>query len=153
MIFATVGTHTQQFNRIVEALDRLAGRGVHIVAQTGHSTYRPVHLEAKAFFTEQEYEHAFSSARAVIAHAGAGSIIRALSLNKPLILVPRLQRYGEHTNNHQQELAAFFQKQGVCTTVEDMKDLGKAIKAVKRKSLSTGRDQVIGEIARYLQQI
>lgn len=48
MIFVTVGTHEQPFNRLIEAVDRLCGAGVinePVVMQTGFSTYEPQHCE------------------------------------------------------------------------------------------------------------
>ena len=40
MIFVTVGTHEQQFNRLIEKVDALAGAGVisePVIMQTGFS--------------------------------------------------------------------------------------------------------------------
>ena len=42
MIFVTVGTHEQQFNRLVECMDKWAGENdEEVVIQTGYSTYEP----------------------------------------------------------------------------------------------------------------
>ena len=44
MIFVTVGTHEQQFNRLVEFVDQLKARGIleeEVIIQTGFSTYEP----------------------------------------------------------------------------------------------------------------
>ena len=44
MIFVTVGTHEQQFDRLVEAVDRLGENGdfdEEIIIQIGYSTYKP----------------------------------------------------------------------------------------------------------------
>ena len=44
MIFVTVGTHEQPFNRLVAAIDELKRKGIiqeEIVIQTGFSTYKP----------------------------------------------------------------------------------------------------------------
>ncbi|GAI84773.1 unnamed protein product, partial [marine sediment metagenome] len=54
MIFVTVGTHTQSFNRLLKEIDRLAAskklRGK-IVAQIGHSSYEPKNIEWFRFTT------------------------------------------------------------------------------------------------------
>ena len=42
MIFVTVGTHEQPFNRLVEYMDRLKENGIiaeDVIIQTGFSTY------------------------------------------------------------------------------------------------------------------
>ena len=42
MIFVTVGTHEQQFNRLVEYMDRWAStHEEEVIIQTGFSTYKP----------------------------------------------------------------------------------------------------------------
>ena len=44
MIFVTVGTHEQPFNRLVKAIDKLKKDGViteDVIMQTGYSTYEP----------------------------------------------------------------------------------------------------------------
>jgi UDP-N-acetylglucosamine transferase subunit ALG13 len=51
-------------------------------------------------------EQLTENARVVIAHAAAGAVILALKLSKPLVLVPRAKRFGEHIDDHQQQLAA-----------------------------------------------
>ena len=46
MIFVTVGTHEQPFNRLIECVDQLKGSGKieeDVVIQTGFSTYEPKH--------------------------------------------------------------------------------------------------------------
>lgn len=44
MIFVTVGTHEQQFNRLIEEIDRLKENGIikdEVIMQTGYCTYEP----------------------------------------------------------------------------------------------------------------
>ena len=44
MIFVTVGTHEQQFNRLLKYIDQLVINGViteDVIMQTGFSTYEP----------------------------------------------------------------------------------------------------------------
>ena len=44
MIFVTVGTHEQPFNRLIQAVDDLKRDGIiteEVIMQTGFSTYEP----------------------------------------------------------------------------------------------------------------
>ncbi|MDI6655433.1 MAG: beta-1,4-galactosyltransferase, partial [Candidatus Hydrothermarchaeota archaeon] len=42
MIFVTVGTHNQSFERLVKKADEIAGKiGEKVVIQTGHTKYKP----------------------------------------------------------------------------------------------------------------
>lgn len=131
-IFITVGTHTQQFNRIVEKMDELAGagkiNGSTVFAQTGNCTYAPKNFKFKKFMDAKEYERAIKASSIVVSHGGAGSIINSLKNRKVLIITPRLQRYGEHTNDHQRELANALEKRGKAIALHDVSKLGGAIK-------------------------
>lgn len=52
MIFVTVGTHEQQFNRLVKAVDELRADGIltePVFIQTGYSTYEPIHCDHSRF--------------------------------------------------------------------------------------------------------
>ena len=44
MIFVTVGTHEQPFNRLIEEIDKLKGDGIikeEVIIQKGFSNYEP----------------------------------------------------------------------------------------------------------------
>jgi len=110
MIFLTVGTQFP-FERLVKAVDEACGAGLvneEIVAQVGDVSYQPKHFRAVATMPKEEYDLCFRQVSAVISHAGMGTISMALELNKPLLAMPRLARYGEVVNDHQIELADRF---------------------------------------------
>ena len=57
MIFVTVGTHEQPFNRLVKAIDELKENGIvteDVVIQTGFSTYEPRFCRWSKLFPYQE---------------------------------------------------------------------------------------------------
>lgn len=106
MILVTVGTHTDGFCRVVEAMDRIAVQiDEEVVMQIGTTPYRPHTARWFTFTTQKEMEALCEQARVIVSHAGAGSILTALRHKKPLIVIPRLQKYGEHIDDHQLELA------------------------------------------------
>ena len=111
-IFLTVGTHPMQFNRLVKMADEQVKNHplkYEIVAQIGVSSDEPKHIQK--WFRNcdfNEFRDYIKWADIIISHAGAGNIITALSYKKPIIIVPRLGDLGEHTNNHQLELAEKF---------------------------------------------
>ena len=67
MIFVTVGTHEQQFNRLVECVDQMKEKGLlqeEVIVQTGYSTYEPKHCTwQKLFPFQQMLKNAESSNR------------------------------------------------------------------------------------------
>jgi len=104
MIFVTVGTHEQQFNRLVEKIDRLKGENLineEVIIQTGYSDYEPINCKWQKLFSCNEMDKYVSDARIVITHGGPSSFIASLQKGKVPIVVPRQGKYGEHVNDHQ----------------------------------------------------
>jgi UDP-N-acetylglucosamine transferase subunit ALG13 len=124
MIFATVGTQGQ-FDRLIRTVDEWAGgRGrTDVFAQIGPSNFCPKHIRTKQFIDPAEFRHRVESASLVIAHAGMGSIITALELGKPIVVMPRRASLGEHRNDHQVATAKRFAEQGRIIVVFNDKEL------------------------------
>ena len=102
MIFVTVGTHEQQFNRLVEYMDKWAAEhDENVIMQTGYSTYEPKHCEWDKLFPYQKMVEMVNEARVVITHGGPSSFIMPLQIGKTPIVVPRMKKYDEHVNDHQ----------------------------------------------------
>ncbi|MCZ3992755.1 glycosyltransferase [Lactobacillus crispatus] len=104
MIFVTVGTHEQPFNRLIKKVDDLVADGAiqeKVVMQTGFSTYKPKHCEAHKMMSFDEMQQNLKDARIVITHGGPSSFIEALQFGKVPIVVPRQEKFHEHVNNHQ----------------------------------------------------
>ncbi len=104
MIFVTVGTHEQQFNRLVAYMDQLVGDNTiteDVMIQTGFSTYEPRYCKWSKLFPYSEMQKNMEDARIVITHGGPSSFIAALQIGKIPIVVPRRKEFDEHVNNHQ----------------------------------------------------
>jgi len=135
MIFVFVGTHPQQFNRLLIELDGLVARGIikeTVVAQVGASTYVPQNFKTKNFLSYSILLKNIKKSSFVITHAGAGNIIDAMTLHKKIIVVPRLKKFGEHTDNHQIELASALEKSGRVMAVYNIGDLETVISKIKK---------------------
>lgn len=135
MIFATVGTQLP-FDRLLLALDgwAAANPGVPVLAQAGASRRRFRHIETVAHLDQAEFLARFAQARLVVAHAGMGTILSAAELGKPLILMPRRAKFGEHRNDHQQDTAREMARLSNVTLVED----GEALHAEMDIALARG---------------
>lgn len=138
-IFVTVGTHDQNFDRLLKKVDELKGSGKineGIFAQTGNSSFVPKNFASKKFFSDSEFEEKMKTCSLVISHAGAGAIILALKHGKKLILAPRLKEFNEHTDSHQLDLAKFMVHKKKALLVTDMNELEKKIGEAKKFSFS-----------------
>lgn len=106
MIFVTVGTHEQPFNRLIEYIDDLKQNKIineEIVIQTGFSTYEPQNCKWQKLYPYQEMVKMVAEARIIITHGGPSSFIMPLQIGKIPIVVPRQKKFHEHVNNHQVE--------------------------------------------------
>lgn len=102
MIFVTVGTHEQQFNRLVECIDLWAkNKDEKVIIQTGYSTYFPKFCVWKKLFAYGEMLKHYKEARIIITHGGPSSFIVPLQLGKIPIVFPRKKEFDEHVNDHQ----------------------------------------------------
>lgn len=102
MIFVTVGAQ-MPFDRLIEWVDAWAvahDRG-DVRAQIGPSRLQPRRVEVLPFMDPPRFRREMESADAVVAHAGMGTILTALELGKPILVVPRLGNRGETRNDHQ----------------------------------------------------
>ncbi|MDP9057740.1 MAG: hypothetical protein M3N34_10535 [Pseudomonadota bacterium] len=102
MIFVTVGTQVH-FDRLVRAVDEWAvahGRD-DIIAQVGTARYQPRALQTFNFLDPASFAATQRDSTLMVAHAGLGSIISALQIGKPIIIMPRDHRRYEHRNGHQ----------------------------------------------------
>ena len=129
MIFVTVGTHEQQFNRLVEYMDKWAAEhDEEVLIQTGYSTYEPKHCKWQKLFPYQDMSKNVADARIVITHGGPSSFIAPLQIGKTPIVVPRKYEYDEHVNNHQVNFSkAVAERMGTIIVVEDVEKLGETI--------------------------
>lgn len=126
MIFVTVGTHEQQFNRLVEKIDQMKEQGLlqeEIVIQTGYSDYQPKSCKWEKFFSYHDMRFYTSQARIVISHGGPSSFMMPLEMGKTPIVVPRQYQYGEHVNNHQLDFCHAVERQCSIILVDDITEL------------------------------
>ena len=127
MIFVTVGTHEQPFNRLVQEIDNLKRDGViteDVIIQTGYSTYEPKYCQWEKLIPYKQMNKNVEDARIVITHGGPASFIMPLQIGKTPIVVPRQKKFDEHVNDHQVEFARNVAKRmGTIIPVEEITKL------------------------------
>ena len=127
MIFVCTGTQVYQFDRLLKELDKLIESGAvkdQVFAQTGASTYVPKHYEYKPFLSVDEFKEYQANASIIISHGGTGALISASKLGKNIIAVPRLAKFGEHTDDHQLQIVDVLKNEGYVRAVYDIEKLG-----------------------------
>ncbi|MHB8073127.1 PssE/Cps14G family polysaccharide biosynthesis glycosyltransferase [Desulfosporosinus fructosivorans] len=133
MIFVTVGSRNYPFNRLFNKIDELYEDGTltdKMFAQIGTSTYKPKHFEYKDFISQEEFLQKVKEADIVVSHGASGSIMKALNAGKTVIAVTRLEKYGEHINDHQIQNNEAFAANKYVIAVYEMNELGDAFQAI-----------------------
>lgn len=132
MIFVTVGTHEQPFNRLLKCVDDLKKEGKiqeEVIIQTGFSTYEPNYCQWSKFISYEDMIKNVQSASVVITHGGPASFIMPLQYGKVPIVVPRQFAYGEHVNDHQVEFTKNVEERmGTIIRIIDINELEDTIK-------------------------
>ena len=155
MIFVTVGTHTQGFERLVKAVDELAGSGrlkEKVIMQIGNTKYSPRNCEYFRFESFKKILELNKSARIIITHAGAGCILTALHFGKPLIIMPRRKMFGEHTDDHQCDLAEALNTQKKAIRINDAAELEAAMKSAKKLNRKRKKSALAENLKKYFEK-
>lgn len=138
MIFVTVGSRQYPFDRLFKKIDELYEDGTlkeEMFAQIGTSTYKPKHYKYKDFISPEEFNKYIKKADIVVSHGASGSIMKALNADKKVITVTRLEKYGEHINDHQiQNNEAFRDNNYVLMADLELTDLGECFKKINSKN-------------------
>lgn len=137
MIFVTVGTHHQPFQRLLDGLADLDGSELTVQYGPGNP---PAGVEkAVAYMSFEEMLEQLARADRVITHAGVGSILCARREGHLPVVVPRRHELGEHVDEHQAELTRALAERASVIPVWDMADLAaltaKAPAKVERRAV------------------
>ena len=165
MIFVTVGTHEQPFDRLIAEIDALKRDGVireDVFIQTGYSTYTPKYCRWDKLISYVDMVKNVEQARIVITHGGPASFLMPLQMGKIPVVVPRQSRFGEHINDHQLVFGReLLNRKGNILLVEDVSELRDVLvryeALVKKRSLklvsnNTAFNEQIEKIAKELLQ-
>lgn len=136
MIFVTVGTHEQPFDRLIKAIDCLKGESrirQDVFIQSGYSTSKPVFCDYKDFISYDEMTRRMAEAEVVITHGGTGSIMLVLYHGKIPVVVPRQHRYGEHIDDHQVLFCRMMEEKKKVFAVYETRDLEEVISKYQQR--------------------
>lgn len=110
-IFVTVGTQDKSFSRLLEAVES-SGVSADIAIQNGYTNFLSQHYVSRDYWSEEEFQQKLQEADLLVTHGGIGTIMQGLRLGKKVIVMPRLEKYEEHQNDHQLQITHSFEKEG-----------------------------------------
>ena len=134
MILVLCGTQKQSFARMIREVEKLAD-DYEIVVQAGHSQYSSDKMEIFDFISGEELKVLYEKADYIVTHGGAGSMFQAIQSQKKTIVFPRLQKYGEHVDDHQLQLAEKLKSLGyllIFTDGDDIIDVFNKVRGFKQ---------------------
>ena len=135
MIFVTLGTNDESFERLLKAIDKEIEKGTikeRVVVQAGCTKYQSKKMEIMDLIPREEFDRLISECDLLITHGGVGSILTGINHNKKVIAVPRLAKYKEHGNDHQLQIVENFSERKYILAVKDLNKLGKIIEKAKK---------------------
>ncbi len=153
MIFLTTGTQLP-FNRLTKAMDDwcAANQSEEVFGQIACKNpddYKPQNYTWTDFLNPADYQMKFDAADIIVAHAGMGSIISALTAGKPILIMPRIAKLLEHRNEHQLATAAELKSRNGVYVAESEESFSSALNNLieNRDSKSGGALQEFAEEA------
>jgi len=158
-IFITVGISSFGFERLLKEVDKLIDLRIitqKVIAQTGKSKYKPKNYETIDFLSADKLLELMSKSSVVITHGGVGSIISALALGEPTIVVPRYKKFNECVDNHQLEITRELEKEGVILPVYDITHLPEALRKAEKfkpKNFTLSEGNIKNIIRNYLKKL
>jgi UDP-N-acetylglucosamine transferase subunit ALG13 len=127
MIFITLGTHEQPFNRLIKEINHLVKDNIiqeEVFMQAGYINEVAPSVPHERFISSAEMDVYLKKARVIIVHGGLGSIVRALNNKKIPIVVPRQKKFGEHVDDHQVIFSSKLSMEKKIIAVLDIRELG-----------------------------
>ena len=136
MVFVTVGNATQQFRRLLDAVNQVAEEGAfqseEVFIQAGHNPdFQSSRCEVQQFISMDEFERLMETASLIICHGGCTQL-NAVRLGRVPVVMARREKYREHVNDHQLQLVRALAAENKIVPAYEPEDLPTAIAEARR---------------------
>lgn len=159
MIYVTVGTQKFPFNRLLREVDRYIEEGLinePVFAQIGSSTYLPRNYPYERYLSKDRFAEYVKKCDVLVTHSGIATIMLGLGYKKPVIVIPRLARYGEHVDDHQSQIAQIFSEKNYVMQCGQNDNLAVMISCAKEHHFSeyvSQNQRVVAVVKDYLSNV
>lgn len=141
IVFVTLGTRSQPFTRIVQAVEALIEEGIimaRVIVQLGSTEYQTFKMEVFDFCPPSIIDNLIASSKYVITQESAGIVTKCLKLGKKFIVMPRDYKYRElpTKSDMNEDLHYKLAELGFTFVVHDKEQLKNAI--INIDQLKTG---------------
>lgn len=136
MILITLGTQDKPFHRLLEAVQKQIDNKVikeKVIVQAGISSdFKSNDMEIFDLIPMEEYDRLITECDILITHGGVGTIIAGIKNNKKVIAAARLEKYGEHVNDHQLQIIENFTNSGYILSLDNFDELDIVLENIKK---------------------
>lgn len=156
LILVTLGTNDKSFVRLIKRIEDLVIQGMiqeEVVIQAGYTKYESKYLKIFDLIAMEKFNELMETCNLLITHGGVGTIISGLKNGKKVIAVPRLQKYGEHVNDHQLQIIENFSEAGYVLAAYDVGELDKTLQKVgdfEAKQYTSNTQQLIRLVKEHI---
>lgn len=130
MILVKLGTQKQDFCRLLNCIEKSKIKD-EIIVQAGHTKFKSQHMKILDFVDYDQMNKYMSECEIVITHGGTGSIVESLKKNQKIIACARKQKYGEHADDHQEQIVSAFVDAGYILELNEENKLDDLIEKMK----------------------
>lgn len=130
MILVTLGTQQQQFTRLLDYIENSKIKD-EIIVQAGHTKYNSKKMKIFDFIDYDRMDEYVEKADLIITHGGTGSITGPLKKGKVVIACARKSEFGEHVDDHQEQIVDIFSEEGYILKLDENIKLSDLIKKCK----------------------
>ncbi len=130
MILVLLGTQNNSFHRLLEEVEKNIENGIineDVIVQAGYTKFESDKMKIIDLMSKEQLSKFQDEASLIITHGGVGSIVSSIEKGKKVIAVPRKHEYGEHVNNHQEEIVKDFNDKGYIIGIKEVDDLKQAL--------------------------
>ena len=152
MILVTLGTQKEPFTRLLDYIEN-SNIDDEIVVQAGHTKYKSDKMKIFDFVSYDDMKKYIETADFIITHAGTGSILMPLKQGKKVIACARLEKYGEHVDDHQKQIVEVFKDEGYILELDEnvkLDSLTNKIKKFTPKVYKSNTDKFIKKLKKEI---
>lgn len=156
MILVLLGTQKNNFNRLLEEIEKCINNNIiqeEVVVQAGYTVFNSNKMKVLDFISQKELNNLLNQANLIITHGGVGSIINSIKLEKKVIAIPRLAKFGEHVNDHQIQIVEKFNSEGYIIGIDDVSKLNNALQNIENfspKKFESNTNNIINIIDNFI---
>ncbi|AUC46772.1 TPA: multidrug MFS transporter [Streptococcus pneumoniae] len=157
MIFVTVGTHEQQFDRLIKEFDRLKEENLiqeEVFIQTGYSNYVPKYCKWEKIISYEKMNQFIEEADTIVTHGGPATFMAIIAKGKTPIVVPRQKKFGEHVNDHQMNFCSKISSEGYeLSLINDISELQYSLKQEKKTKFYSNNANFLKQLSKIIEDL